>query len=96
MKNSRKTFDELNGKKNVTGKNIEFYRKKHKLSRQNISDKLMILGIDLSAQSLYDIEIGNRTIVDYELAAITKILNVSVNELLSDINRYLDENLNIQ
>lgn len=91
MKNSRKTFDELNGKKNVTGKNIEFYRKKHKLSRQNISDKLMILGIDLSAQSLYDIEIGTRTIVDYELAAIAKILNVAIIELLSEFNTYLSD-----
>ena len=91
LKNSRKTFDELNGKKNVTGKNIEFYRKKHKLSRQNISDKLMILGIDLSAQSLYDIEIGTRTIVDYELAAIAKILNVAIIELLSEFNTYLSD-----
>lgn len=91
LKNSRKTFDELNGKKNVTGKNIEFYRKKHKLSRQNISDKLMILGIDLSAQSLYDIEIGTRTIVDYELAAIAKILNVTVIDLLFEFNLYLNE-----
>ena len=53
----------------------------------------MIMGIDISAQSIYDLETGNRGILDYELCAIAKCLGVSSNDLLKDFEKYLDQNL---
>ena len=50
----------------------------------------MMLGIDISGQSIFDIESGTRTVVDFELCAIAKILNTSSDNLLKDFRNYLD------
>lgn len=83
MANSR-DYSILNGKLNIVGNKIQHYRKKCNLSRQDLSNKLMILGFDISANSIYDIETGTRTVVDYEICAIAKVLNIHVQDLLND------------
>lgn len=88
--NNRKYIDKLNGNLNIVGKNISKIRKENKISRQALSNKLMLLGVDISSQSIYDIENGLRTIVDYELCAIAKVLNTSVDELMLDFRNYID------
>lgn len=90
ISNKRKYSKGLGNKLNTVGKNIFIKRKLLKYSRQNLSDKLMLLGIDISTQSIYDIEIGKRTVTDFELCAIAKVLNVSSDELLNDFKSYLD------
>lgn len=89
--NSRKYLDILNGKLNTVGKNIKLNREKQKKSRQYLSNQLMILGIDISSQSIFDIETGTRTVIDYELCAIAKILGVTADSLLEDFNSYLNK-----
>ena len=54
--NARKYLDKLNGKVNIVGINIKNIREKLGISRQALSDKLMILGVDISSQSIFDIE----------------------------------------
>lgn len=81
--NSRNTYTDLDGKKNAAGKNISYYRIQNKLSAQNLSDRLSLLGLDLHRQAIFQIEAGKRTITDYELALIAKVLNVTPNDLLS-------------
>lgn len=88
--NTRKYIDKLGGNLNVVGSNIKFIREQQKISRQELSNKLMILGIDISSQSIFDIETGARTVVDYELCAIAKILNVNTDIILKDFKEYLD------
>lgn len=88
--NKRKYSKELDGKLNTVGKNINLKRNELKLSRQKLSDKLMLLGIDISTQSIYDIEVGKRTVLDYELCALAKVLNISVDELLNSFKKKLD------
>lgn len=90
--NTRKYFDKLDGKLNIVGKNIEFYREKNNISRQMLSDKLILMGIDLSPQIIFNIEKGTRTVVDYELCAIAKILNTTSDELMKEFKNYLDQN----
>ncbi len=87
--NNRKYFDSLDGKLNVVGEEIKLYREQLKMSRQDLSNQLMIFGIDISSQSIFDIENGYRTVVDYELSAIAKILNVTTDKLLQNFNEYL-------
>lgn len=89
--NSRKYIDNLNGKLNIVGSNIKFIREQHGLSRQTLSDKLMILGVDISSQSIFDIETGSRTVIDYELCAISKILNTSSDYLMKEFRNYIDK-----
>lgn len=88
--NSRKYIDNLNGKLNIVGSNIKFIREQNGLSRQSLSDKLMFLGVDISSQSIFDIETGSRTVIDYELCAISKILNTSSDDLMKDYRKYID------
>ena len=52
----------------------------------------MILGVDISSQSIFDIETGTRTVIDYELCAIAKILNTTSDDLMKDFKEYLDTN----
>ena len=83
MANSR-NYSIINGKLNIVGNKIQQYREKCNLSRQAVSDKLMIMGFDISANSIYDIEIGTRTVVDFEICAIAKVFNIKVQDLLND------------
>ena len=89
--NSRKSVNFLDGKINTVGENIQNRRKELHLSRQKLSNELILIGIDVNAQSIYDIERGIRTIVDYELCAIAKVLDISVDCLLKDFKNKLDE-----
>ncbi len=89
--NKRKYCKELGNKLNTVGTNIYLKRKEIKYSRQKLSDKLMLIGIDISTQSIYDIEIGKRTVLDYELCAFAKVLNTSADELLKDFKASLDK-----
>lgn len=45
--NSRNKYSILDGKLNVTGTNINYYRLKKGLSAQQLSDKLIMLGLDI-------------------------------------------------
>ena len=74
MANS-KNYSVLNGKLNITGS---------KLSRQALSNKLMIMGYDISANSIYDIEVGARSVADFEICAIAKALELPVQNFLED------------
>lgn len=88
--NKRKYSNALKGKLNTVGKNILILRSERKMSRQKLSDKLMLKGVDISTQSIYDIEVGKRTVLDYELCAIAKELDTSADELLQDFSYKLD------
>ena len=75
---------------NVTGKNIEKLRKEKNLSRAKLSNKLMILGIDINYDSIYKIENGRRIVKDFELSAIAKVLDVTETDLLKDFRKKLN------
>lgn len=80
MKNARNK----DGKLNVVGDNIRHYRELNNLSYQKLSDMLMLYGIDIHKQAIYNIEKGIRTVVDYELCAFAKCFNITVNDLTDD------------
>lgn len=84
MSQTRNPYKILDGKLNVTGKNINRIRTERKMSAQNLSDKLIIIGLDIHRQAIYDIESGKRTVADYELGAIAEILGVTTDSLLNE------------
>ena len=92
--NTRNPYKALDGKKNVTGKNINYYRLKKDYSAQQLSDKLIMLGLDLHRQSIFLIESGKRTVSDYELAAIAEVLDITPNDLLSEYTKLLKDERN--
>ncbi len=75
---------------NVTGKYIEKLRKAKHWSRATLSNKLMILGIDINYDGIYKIEKGRRIVKDFELSAIAKVLGVTETDLLSEFRKKLN------
>ena len=73
-----------NGKLNVIGIKIRYYREKNGWSLSELSNKLMLQGIDIPKSSLQRMETGGRVIRDYELAGFSKVFKVSPNILLKD------------
>lgn len=74
-----------NGNLNVIGKLLKKYREKEKISYEQLSAKLELMGISIHKQSIYDIENNKRTVKDYELFGLAYILGIDVNDLLKDI-----------
>ena len=72
--------------KNITGDIIKEYREKSGLSRDKLSSKLALMGITLYGNDIYLIENNKRTIRDFELIAICKILNIDCGDLKKSIN----------
>ena len=78
--NSRKKYKDM---VNISGNKIKKIRNEQKLSREKLSNKLLLEeGIDIPAQSIVHIENNARTVTDYELYGISKILNVEISTLL--------------
>ena len=79
----------IDGLANITGNEIKRLRKERKLSRQELSNKLMMLGIDINNDGIYRIENGKRIVKDFELAALAKVLDTTETELLRDFRNNL-------
>ena len=81
-----------NEKSNVAGTVIKELRKQHKMSRATLSNKLMMLGIDINSDGIYKIEKGTRIIKDFELAAFSVVLDISETELLKNFRNEILKN----
>ena len=55
---------------NVIADNLKELRKSKNISLSALSNKLMLMGVDISKQSLYRIEQNKRSVRDYELSSI--------------------------
>ena len=67
--------------KNLIGKNLKKLRKKLKISQQELSNKLELLGVYVCRGSISRIEDQTRTVTDIELFAIAEVLDVDPGEL---------------
>ena len=80
----RHKYKVLKDKQNITGEMINFYRTQKGLSAQQLSDKLIMMGLDIHRQAIFAIESGKRTVADYELCLIAEVLGIPTNELLKN------------
>ncbi len=75
-----KTSDGLN---NVCGKNVSYFRKKLKISQRELADRLQLVGLDVDKNAIQRIECGKRFVTDIEIIALSKIFDITYDELLS-------------
>ena len=68
-------------KKNLIGGNLKRLRTGLKVSQQQLSNKLELLGVYICRGSVSRIEDYSRTVTDIELFAIAEALGVDVGEL---------------
>ncbi len=70
------------GDRNIVGARIEQRRKAIGMKQKDLLTQLQIRGIDLNASALSKLEGQLRSVLDFELIAISDVLGVSVNWLL--------------
>lgn len=72
------------GKNNICGENIYRLRKLQapKMSQRILAEKLQLYGIDVDKNAIQRIESGQRFVTDIELLELSKIFNVTCDELL--------------
>lgn len=63
---------------NITGSKVKYYRKKKKMSQQQLSDKLETLAVYICRGSISRIEDGSKTITDIELYGLSQILQIPI------------------
>ena len=76
-----KIYD-FDGKKNICGARVKEARKRLGLTQDDLAAKLQVSGVVIERNSISRIESGVRFIADYELLALSKILNVTPGFLL--------------
>lgn len=76
-----KSADGLN---NICGKNLVELRRAAvpKMSQRALADKMQLMGIDIDKNAVQRIECGKRFVTDIELKALSRIFDVSCDELL--------------
>lgn len=79
------------GKSNVIGNKIKNLRESLNLSQAELSNKLMMLGIDINSDGVYKIEKGRRIVKDFELSALSIVLGTSETDILSSFRKDLLE-----
>lgn len=72
------------GRNNVCGKNVTRLRNGLKFSQRQIADLLQLNGLDVDKNAIQRIEAGKRFVTDIELIALSKIFNVTYDELLKN------------
>jgi len=74
-------------KMNMIGKQVKKQRKALKMSQQELSNKLELMGVYICRGSVSRIEDQSRTVTDIELFALSKVLKTSVSDLI-DANMF--------
>ncbi len=70
------------GKSNIVGKKIYYFRRQQKLSQEELAAKMQLNNIEISQKVISRIEKQERFVTDYELLVFSQVLGVSVYELL--------------
>ena len=70
------------GTRNLVGARVEAARTSEGMQQKELLAQLQVQGIDMNASGLSKLEGQIRYVTDYELVALAKIFNVSVDWLL--------------
>lgn len=74
---------EYQGKKNLCGKQVREHRKQQKMTQGQLAARLQVNSVILDQKAISRIELQDRVVADYELWALSEVLNVSIEKLLS-------------
>ena len=75
------------GKNNICGNRIAFYRKQMKKSQREFAELLQLDGLDVDKNAVQRIECGKRFVTDIELVHFARVLDVSYQCLLDSENK---------
>ena len=75
-------YKSQDGKNNICGIKIYSIRKSLYISQRILAEMMQVEGIDIDKNAVQRIEAGKRFVTDIELKAFSKVLNISLDELL--------------
>lgn len=70
------------GSLNLCGKQIYTLRRLQKLSQRALADRLQLLGLDVTKNTIQQIEQGTRFVTDIELAVIAEFFDTTTDALI--------------
>lgn len=76
-----------NGKSNLSGAIIEEYRKKNKMSREDLARSLQLLGLNIDRTTILRAEKQSTILKDFELIAIMKISSIDYEDLEKEFDK---------
>ncbi|MCI8397671.1 MAG: helix-turn-helix transcriptional regulator [Clostridia bacterium] len=79
-------FNKYNDNFNIIGTNLKRLRKENKISQEQLSNKISLLGVTLYQSDIFKIEQNQRTVRDFELWAISKVMDVDFNEFFKNVD----------
>ena len=77
----------VDGGNNICGKQVAFHRKRLRKSQRQLADMLQIAGLDVDKNAIQRIECGKRFVTDIELVYFSKVLQVSYEALLTEVEQ---------
>lgn len=80
----------LNENLNIIVKNLRKYRRLRELSQPAICRKLDLLGVTMYISDIYEIEHGKKTVKDFEALAFCKVLDISLEQLYENTEKYFE------
>ena len=72
---------DFNGAKNISGDRIYQARTAKRMTQLELAAKMQVEGVAVEREAISKIETGDRLVTDYELAAFSEVLKVSMNWL---------------
>ena len=73
----------MDGKKNVIGERVKARREKKGMAQEELAHALQREGVVIEQKAISRIERGERLVLDYELLALSHVLEVSLTWLLT-------------
>lgn len=80
----------VNNNINIISENLRKFREKQNLSQAELVAKLNLLGIPIHKNDISLIENNKRTVKDYEVWGIIRVLDIKFEELFYDVEKKLD------
>lgn len=80
----------LNNKFNIISNNVKKRRNQLGLSQADLCREMALIGVTMYSCDIYEIEHNLRTVKDYEVYALAKVLKVSLDELYYDAEKEFD------
>ena len=77
-------FNKYNDSYNIVSKNLKNIRENLNMSQEKLSNQLSLLGITLYQSDIFKIENNQRTVRDFELWGICKVLKIKAEDLFEE------------
>ncbi len=77
--------NDYEGRRNIPGERVRMKRLSMRLSQAALAAKVQTEGVVLEQDAISRIELGDRMVQDYELWALSSVLGVSADWLLSGV-----------